>query len=382
MGRILADGSGNFVGIIKNLQVFVTALRDSNAADRAVQRSAGDAVQRARRQQVRPRRARCTNLSVGDRRGEAVRRGHPQPDRRAAPGAGQGHPDPGRRQGATSSRCCTSRRTRSPTRYNIYDPDTGSPRGGFSIPNFASPMQFVCGMIGATQNTTAPETAKLCNQYLGPGAAVAQPQLHPGSDQPVPGASRPARRTSSTPTRSWRPAARAAAPRAPENPPPVSAYTGSTATSRRRQAWARRRRSVPGHRPPAAAPFPALYPGAPVPTDPPQIGPPVPPPCRRRPAAGPSLPGMLLPAEAPPRRTRRLARRCLPRGTPPHDEWKHTTRTAVRGGHVRGADRHRMRVPGHQLAAAAGCGGAWFRRGDLPRRRSRISLRWSRIRRS
>ena len=30
VGRILADGSGNFVGILKNLQVFVTALRDSN----------------------------------------------------------------------------------------------------------------------------------------------------------------------------------------------------------------------------------------------------------------------------------------------------------------------------------------------------------------
>ena len=52
--------------------------------------------------------------------------------------------------------------------YNIYDPDTGTARGGFSIPNLASPMQFVCGMIGATQNTTAPETAKLCNDYLGP----------------------------------------------------------------------------------------------------------------------------------------------------------------------------------------------------------------------
>ena len=29
-GRILAEGSGDFVGIIKNLQIFVTALRDSN----------------------------------------------------------------------------------------------------------------------------------------------------------------------------------------------------------------------------------------------------------------------------------------------------------------------------------------------------------------
>ncbi|MGH7291208.1 MAG: MCE family protein, partial [Myxococcota bacterium] len=30
VGRILAEGGGDFVGIIKNLQVFVTALRDSN----------------------------------------------------------------------------------------------------------------------------------------------------------------------------------------------------------------------------------------------------------------------------------------------------------------------------------------------------------------
>jgi len=31
VGRILADGSGNIVDIIKNLQIFVAALRDSNA---------------------------------------------------------------------------------------------------------------------------------------------------------------------------------------------------------------------------------------------------------------------------------------------------------------------------------------------------------------
>ena len=31
VGRILANGSGNIVDIIKNLQTFVTALRDSNA---------------------------------------------------------------------------------------------------------------------------------------------------------------------------------------------------------------------------------------------------------------------------------------------------------------------------------------------------------------
>ena len=34
--------------------------------------------------------------------------------------------------------------------------------------NFSSPVDFICGAIGAIQNTTAAETAKLCAQYLGP----------------------------------------------------------------------------------------------------------------------------------------------------------------------------------------------------------------------
>ena len=36
VGRIFADGSGNIVDIIKNLQTFVTALRDSKVTDRAI----------------------------------------------------------------------------------------------------------------------------------------------------------------------------------------------------------------------------------------------------------------------------------------------------------------------------------------------------------
>ena len=58
VARILAEGSGNIVDIIKNLQIFVTALRDSKRADRAVPEPAGHADQRARRQQVRPGRGR------------------------------------------------------------------------------------------------------------------------------------------------------------------------------------------------------------------------------------------------------------------------------------------------------------------------------------
>ena len=34
-------------------------------------------------------------------------------------------------------------------------------------------MWFICGMIGALGNVTAPTTSKLCSQYLGPGLTTA-----------------------------------------------------------------------------------------------------------------------------------------------------------------------------------------------------------------
>jgi len=53
--------------------------------------------------------------------------------------------------------------------YNIYNPVTGDYGGAFALPNFSNPVHFICGAIGALENVTAPETAKLCAQYLGPG---------------------------------------------------------------------------------------------------------------------------------------------------------------------------------------------------------------------
>ena len=52
--------------------------------------------------------------------------------------------------------------------YKIYNADTGADIGAFVFNNFSSPVDFICGAIGAIENTTAPETAKLCAQYLGP----------------------------------------------------------------------------------------------------------------------------------------------------------------------------------------------------------------------
>ena len=165
-GRVLADGSGDIVDIIKSLQIFVTALRDSNTQivqfqDRLATVSS---VVDASRSDMD---AALTNLSdaVGqvkrfiagsrDKTAEQIQRladvTQNLADNRlklenvlhVAPNAiGNG--------------------------YNIYNPDTGTMLGGFAMSNFANPVQLVCSSIGALENATSAETAKLCAQYLGP----------------------------------------------------------------------------------------------------------------------------------------------------------------------------------------------------------------------
>ena len=53
--------------------------------------------------------------------------------------------------------------------YNMFDPRTGGAGGVFVLNNMSNPTMFICGMMGAIENVTAPETGKLCAQYLGPG---------------------------------------------------------------------------------------------------------------------------------------------------------------------------------------------------------------------
>ena len=174
--------------------------------------------------------------------------------------------------------------------YNIYDPDTGTVRGGFSIPNLASPMQFVCGMIGATQNTTAPETAKLCNDYLGPALRLLNLNYIPVPISPY--------------------LAKSASPDnivyadpklAPGGEGGCAESAGDAARGLGVHRTGRRRAAASRHGTAAGVPFsapdrrqnfpiPALYPGAPVPTDPPQIGPPVPPAASDASPAAPAAP--------------------------------------------------------------------------------------------
>lgn len=164
--RILGDNSSNIVAVIKNLQVFVTALRDSgqqivefqdrlatltsvlndNSSDLdAALTNLSSAVGEVKRfiegsrdktsEQIQ-RLANVTQNLV-DHRIDLENILHVAPNAFA-------------------------------NGYNIYNPDTGAPRGVFVINNFSNLVQFICSGIGAVENVTAAESAKLCAQYLGP----------------------------------------------------------------------------------------------------------------------------------------------------------------------------------------------------------------------
>ncbi len=289
VGRILAKGSGNFVDVIKNLQVFVTALRGSNQQivefnDRLATLSsvldgsksdldaaltdlsvAIDDVKRfvvgTRNQTVEQIRSlAAVTQTLSDSRMDLEQVLHVTPNAFA-------------------------------NAYNIYDPDIGTVRGGFAIPNLSNPMQFICGTIGSLRNTTAPETAKLCNDYLGPALRLLNLNYVPVPINPyLSKSASPDNIVYSEPRLA--PGGEGSKPGPPEQLPSVSAYTGLDGDVP----------PPPGMGPPGvplpvndrlpAFPTPALYPGAPVPAGPPP-GPPAAP-------GTPSLPNLLLPAEAPP----------------------------------------------------------------------------------
>jgi phospholipid/cholesterol/gamma-HCH transport system substrate-binding protein len=274
VGRILANGAGNIADIIKNLQIFVSALRDSN-------------IQLV---QFNNRLATLTSV-LDDNRSDIDAA---LSDLSVAVGEVQ--------RFIAGSRDQTSEQIRSlasvtqnlvdhkmdienilhlaPTSfanfYNIYNPDTDSQVGAPVLnPLIQDPVWFYCGMMGAVENVTSAESAKLCEQYIGPALRLlnannlplpinpllmpaytpgnviySEPRLAPGGEGPKPGP--------------------------PEQPPAISA-------------------DYPEAPPPP--PPPARIPGIswPAPTEQP-VAPPAPP----APPRTPSLPDLLLPAERPP----------------------------------------------------------------------------------
>ena len=261
VGRIVADGSGNIVDVIKNLQTFVSVLRDSSEQvvefnnrlatltsvlddnksdlDAALTNLSQAVVEVQRfiagsRDQTSEQVARLADLTqiLVDNKMALQNVLHVTPNALA-------------------------------NGYNNYEPDIGVIRGGFSISNFANPINALCGTIGAIENVTATESGKLCALYAGPALRVfnplllfnfnylpiplnpflapsatkeniiySEPRLAPGGEGPKPGP--------------------------PELPPAVSAYAG-----------------LPGDTPeaPPPPPPPGRIPGAAMPEPPPPTTP-------------------------------------------------------------------------------------------------------------
>jgi phospholipid/cholesterol/gamma-HCH transport system substrate-binding protein len=266
VARILANGSGSIVDIIKNLQTFVSALRDSNTqivsfqdrlatltsviddsksdldgAVRDLSVAVGD-IQRfvaGSRNQTSEQIQRLANVTQNlvDHRMDVENLLHVAPTSLA-------------------------------NYYNIYNADTGSSIGAFVFNNLSNPTFFFCGMIGALENTTAPETAKLCSTYLGP-------LLHSVSLNHLPFPINPLLSKSMDPSDiiysdpNLAPGGSGPSPTAPEVPPAVSAYEGVT---------------------PGTPPFTGRPPGVPAPGAPGGLPP----------TTGSSVADLLLPAEAEP----------------------------------------------------------------------------------
>lgn len=109
---------------------------------------------------------------------------------------------------------------------NMFDPRDGGATGTIALSNLSNPMQFLCGAIGAIENATAPETAKLCSQYLGPALRQLNFNYLPFPFNPVLPSVPPSKDIIYTEP-NLAPGGPGPQPAPPETPPAVSAYTGA-----------------------------------------------------------------------------------------------------------------------------------------------------------
>jgi ABC-type transporter Mla subunit MlaD len=284
VARTFANGSGNIVDIIKNLQTFVTALRDSNVQmvqfnnrlatlTSVVNDSKSDLD------------AALTDLSeaVGEvQRFIAGTRDATSEQLARLSNAIQPLVD----QHMALENILHGAPTALSNFFNDYNADTGTIVGGFGIMNFANPTWSGlllpipipgCTQVGAVENVTATESGKLCSLFLGPGMRVLNFNSVPFPIDPFLQKSVDPANVVYSEDR-LRPGGAGPKPGPPEIPPAVSAYAGIGGDS-----------VVAGPTP--STPLPRI-PGAAMPEPPPPSTPEPPPPA-------PSVPGMLLPAEAP-----------------------------------------------------------------------------------
>jgi virulence factor Mce-like protein len=223
IGRILAKGSGNIVDIIKNLQNFVTTLRESSQQIVQFQNrlaTLSSVIDDSRSDLD----AALSNLSVAV--GEVQRFVAGTRDKTAE----QVHRLADVTQTLADHRMDVENILHGAPNafsngYNIYNPNIPGAIGSFIISNFSNPVDFICAAIGAVENITAKETGKLCTEYLGPGL-----RLLNFNSLPIP--FNPVLQRSATPDKiiyaepGLAPGGEGPNPSPPETLPAVSAYTG------------------------------------------------------------------------------------------------------------------------------------------------------------
>ncbi len=279
LGRILAEGSGNIVDVLKNLQTFVTTLRDSNQQIVEFQGRFATLTSVVNDNADLGSTLTDLNSAIGD-------------VQRFVVGSRDQTVEQVQRLANVTTNLAEHRRDLEnilhvapnaiANAYNIYDPDTHSQIGAFVLNNFSDPTAFLCTAIGAVANVTSPETAKLCAQYLGPALNTVGVNYLPLPLNPyLMKSPSPENLIYSEPNLA--PGGAGPKPAPPEQTPAVSAYTGLDADQPPPPGYGAPPAVAPGPSAPdhlPAAPSPALFSGAPVPT--------------------PRLPDLLLPAGAAP----------------------------------------------------------------------------------
>lgn len=286
VGRILGEGSGDIVEIITHLQTFVTALRDSNIQIVQFQDRLADVtgVVNGSRSELD---SAITKLSeaVGEVRRfvEGSRNQTAEQVQRLA-NVTQVLAD----DSTVLKNILHAAPNALVNGYNIYNPDSGGPRGSFAMNNFANPVSLICSSIAAVENVTAEESGKACAQYLGPALRLMNFNYLP---MPFNAYLGPAPQNVIYSEPGLAPGGGGTSPAPAEIPPAVSAYTGAGDvppppgwTDPPRAPGAFAPRGLP------ADPSPALFPGAPIPP-----GVPAPPPAQPGPT---TIAEMMLPAEA------------------------------------------------------------------------------------
>jgi len=166
VGRILADGSGDIVTTVANLQQFVTALRDSN-------------IQIV---EFQDRLATLTSVLDGSRSDldaalQQLSIAVTEVQRFVADNRDRASEQVGRLVNVTQN--LVDNRddleqllhvfpTSMANFYNIYNPESGTEAGVFVLNNFSNPVQFICSAIDAVGKQSSAQSAQTCRDYLGP----------------------------------------------------------------------------------------------------------------------------------------------------------------------------------------------------------------------